>query len=298
MYELLEQDNGRNDIFSGLSEVEWRSARKVVVGSILATDMVHHFKMVSDLDIFYDANSAVLNGDKAKRRSFLSLNNSKGLILHMFMHAGDVSNPAKPFHICEVWAHRVMNEFFNQGDEEKAHGMTVSPFMDRDNTVIPQVQFNFIEFVVAPLYIGVLRIFPELNELGTNLVENQRKWLKIYMEEHPEADSGPMKTRNEQFSKKLEKILQDHRDTIASNKSKVSDATANGRPTDVLKNRSNWKKISASDPVLQTRRKSKLDATHAFKASQLRRITKSKSFRNEVKERKPTGPLMRIEASP
>ena len=46
----------------------------------------------------------------------------------------------------------MLEEFFAQGDAERAAGMAVSPMMDRHNTSYPLSQINFIEFVVAPLF--------------------------------------------------------------------------------------------------------------------------------------------------
>ncbi len=47
---------------------------------------------------------------------------------------------------------RVLEEFFAQGDRERAAGLAVSPMMDRTATSTALSQMNFIEFIVAPLY--------------------------------------------------------------------------------------------------------------------------------------------------
>lgn len=49
----------------------------------------------------------------------------------------------------------MLQEFFEQGDRERAQGMPVSPMMDRENTSPPLSQINFIEFIVAPLFAEV-----------------------------------------------------------------------------------------------------------------------------------------------
>ena len=51
------------------------------------------------------------------------------------------------------WSKRVLEEFFQQGDMEKAQGLPLSPLMDRANTALAPSQINFIEFVVAPLFL-------------------------------------------------------------------------------------------------------------------------------------------------
>ncbi len=50
------------------------------------------------------------------------------------------------------WAARVLEEFFAQGDRERAAGLPVSPMMDRAATSHALSQINFIEFIVAPLF--------------------------------------------------------------------------------------------------------------------------------------------------
>lgn len=50
------------------------------------------------------------------------------------------------------WATRILQEFFDQGDQERALGLPVSPMMDRMTASHAQIQINFIEFIVAPLF--------------------------------------------------------------------------------------------------------------------------------------------------
>lgn len=49
----------------------------------------------------------------------------------------------------------MLDEFFQQGDMERAQGLPVSPLMDRGSTSLAVSQMNFIEFVVAPLFLQV-----------------------------------------------------------------------------------------------------------------------------------------------
>ena len=51
------------------------------------------------------------------------------------------------------WSLRVLEEFFNQGDREKEEGLPVTPLCDRLTTSLPASQINFLEFIVAPLFI-------------------------------------------------------------------------------------------------------------------------------------------------
>jgi len=113
------------------------------------------------------------------------------MLLNLLLHAADISNAAKPFDICEKWAKRVMDEFFDQVDKEREKGMTVSAMFDRDSTNPYQMQCNFIEFVVGPLYIGMIKLFPELKEYGENLVENRRVWGDKWIANLEETSDDP-----------------------------------------------------------------------------------------------------------
>jgi cAMP-specific phosphodiesterase 4 len=51
--------------------------------------------------------------------------------------------------------------------------MTVSPMMDAGTTNMAMSQINFIEFVVAPLYVNFARMFPETAEMVGHLIGNR-----------------------------------------------------------------------------------------------------------------------------
>lgn len=81
----------------------------------------------------------------------LSEEKNKLFFLEVLLHCSDISNPFKPFFICEQWADLVASEFFQQGDKEAGMGLDISPMMDRSNSNLYNMQLGFIEFVVSPL---------------------------------------------------------------------------------------------------------------------------------------------------
>lgn len=56
------------------------------------------------------------------------------------LHCADLNNPAKPSEIAHVWASRIMEESFNQGDEEKKLKIDISPLGDRENVSMEKCQ--------------------------------------------------------------------------------------------------------------------------------------------------------------
>lgn len=70
----------------------------------------------------------------------------------------------------------MLAEFFSQGDKEREAGLPISPLCDRATTNRATSQINFVEFVVAPLFSLVARIFPDVGELMENTVATRQYW--------------------------------------------------------------------------------------------------------------------------
>merc|ERR1712048_1549699 len=87
------------------------------------------------------------------------LQREKILWLELFLHLADVSNPLKPFKMCQAWAWRILDEFFAQGDEEKRLNLPGGMLNDRDKINRPGSQHGFINFLVAPLVPNAVRLF-------------------------------------------------------------------------------------------------------------------------------------------
>mmetsp|Transcript_11345 Transcript_11345/g.14743 ORF Transcript_11345/g.14743 Transcript_11345/m.14743 type:complete len:870 (-) Transcript_11345:526-3135(-) len=233
IYEMLAKPH--QDIFSGLDAGEWVSARKSVIAVILGTDMVHHFQQIKKIEVFLEVNGhqfAQMANDDSYIPECMDDVANKHFLMEIFVHAADISNPAKPFKICEQWALLIMEEFFQQGDRESKEGLEISPMMDRSNTNKPTMQMNFIEFVIAPLYSGVVRLFPTLNPCLITLIDNYKQW------------GGQRKAELKQEEAKTETAdeLEKLASKIVAFENKLMDV------------------IRAPEPMLTTRRKSRLSS--------------------------------------
>ncbi|KAK9831398.1 hypothetical protein WJX81_001157 [Elliptochloris bilobata] len=192
------------DVLAALEPARWRELRRLVINAVIHTDMVHHFPMVSKIEVFYELNAAAIQsaargGDDV--HSVISADDGDGgtstpaggcvfrtaeeraMLVAMLLHCADISNASKPRHIAEKWSVRVLEEFFAQGDRERAAGLPVSPMMDRAATSHALSQINFIEFIVAPLFSQVVRVLPELRPTMQFLWENRRAWNDCYLVE-------------------------------------------------------------------------------------------------------------------
>ena len=102
---------------------DFKLFRKRMIGIILATDMARHF---NDLTNFKQAlvakniecgvnQSSIIDKESATKEF-----DSKQQLLEMTIHASDVSSQVRPFKIALVWTWLLFEEFFDQGDAEKA----------------------------------------------------------------------------------------------------------------------------------------------------------------------------------
>ncbi len=178
-YKLI-KSNEKYNIFSLMNNEEYKFIRKRMIGLVLATDMVFHFKQLEDTKNLikeYNINKGK-NREKIKENN--KLNDIQQQFLEILIHACDISNPTKTFNIYNLWANKVMSEFFRQGDKEKELGLKVSMNCDRLTTTLPQCQIGFMNYIVGPLFISIVEIFPELNFLVDNLNNNVEKYKKIH----------------------------------------------------------------------------------------------------------------------
>jgi hypothetical protein len=175
-------------ILRSLPKAIYSELRRNCVEAILHTDMVNHFAMVKDIQMMYEVNSEVMNRghspDAWPSESWqlpvalaqvFAQNDNRKLLKNMMLHLSDTSNSMKPFFICRHWAHRVLDEFFLQGDKEKDLGIPVQMSNDRNKVNRPFSQLGFIEFIVAPLAFAVARVVSPVGASAEQLVANARR---------------------------------------------------------------------------------------------------------------------------
>ena len=124
---------------------------------------------------------------------------------------GDLSNPILPPKLSEKWVKRVTDEFFDQGDQEKAMGLEASPMCDRATANIPNMQLGFIDFIITPFYSVFFKFFPESpDSLKRNIQANYEHFAKLRATEAPDE-----KEKLEERTKKLRDKFNPNVDTKA-----------------------------------------------------------------------------------
>lgn len=170
LYDVLKCEEAA--LFSNLSEQDFRLVRARVIQAILGTDMVNHFGQTKRLATIFDRYGAVRDGSVLDE-------SDRMFSIEMFVHAADISNPAKKTQPSMKWSYLVTEEFFALGDLEREMGLPVNPMNDRDSVSIPNSQIGFIEFIVFPMFLNLSKVFPNLSQAGSNMIANTQAWTEV-----------------------------------------------------------------------------------------------------------------------
>jgi len=234
-FDLL--NHSEYDVLECLSASERREVRRLMIASILATDMAVHFTLNTELQEMVQSArtragvaspvvappvpSASLYSRRSVRISGASLGASQSAVassphapllldilidkdrftvIKSLLHAADISNPVKPFELSKKWSDMVVQEFFEQGEREKAEGLPLSPNMDRQTTFQDELSLNFLDFIVGPFYFSLSPLIPKLHGVYRVMHENRNLWDRMLRERERALKPGEEKLR-EVFSK-------------------------------------------------------------------------------------------------
>ncbi|VEL13778.1 unnamed protein product [Protopolystoma xenopodis] len=108
--------------------------------AILATDLAHHLKILPKLKQLasegYQPSNPVHHN----------------LLVCLLMTSADLSDQSKDWSNAKIVSELLYQEFFRQGDLEKALGTTPAPFMDRERACIPELQISFLDSIAIPCF--------------------------------------------------------------------------------------------------------------------------------------------------
>lgn len=182
------------NILSSLSQAEYRAVRSRITLGILSTDMTGHFTMIEKFNSFLDEYSKAagvgIDGAPVPPNAPSALSEAhRGVIFNVVLHSADISNPAKPWLIQRKWSDAVLAEFFHQGDMERAKGLTISPNCDRETTDQALLSLNFVDFLVAPLFVSLRQLLPPVQVSCRIIKENRSHTETREMTSHANAIS-------------------------------------------------------------------------------------------------------------
>jgi hypothetical protein len=173
------------NFLENLDKDEIKMFRKRMVGMILSTDMAQHMQHLTQFKTRCESKgieAELANGhlfiDKTDAASTFE---TQQQLLEMAMHTCDLSYSTRTFNLVKQWVFLLFEEFFAQGDVEKATGLPISFLCDRDKTSISTNQPGFMNFIVIPLFKQVTEVLPACSIYYKGALENSEKW-KEYTE--------------------------------------------------------------------------------------------------------------------
>ncbi|XP_037307312.2 cGMP-inhibited 3',5'-cyclic phosphodiesterase 3A-like isoform X2 [Pungitius pungitius] len=217
-----------------LNHGEFKRFRFLVIEAILATDLKKHF------DFLAEFNAKV--GDDPSTGIDWSNENDRLLVCQMCIKLADINGPLKCKDLHLQWTEGIVNEFYEQGDEESSQGLPISPFMDRAAPQLAKLQESFITHIVGPL----------CNSYNSaSLIPG--RWVEPNPEEEEEEEEEPESAENEE---------DDEEDTAEEDTSTSSEASQKGTSKNrrkvfcqityhLLENHEMWKKVIAEEAQQQ-----------------------------------------------
>ncbi|CEM12202.1 unnamed protein product [Vitrella brassicaformis CCMP3155] len=140
-FEVLRTDDC--NIMQGREPEEWRAFRSAVIDMILETDMNKHFESISKFKV------RIQNDDF----DIVTRSEDRFLTAKMCVKAADIGHSTKEWNLHYAWSQKVTEEFFEQGDEELARGLPVSPLCDRSKMdEVPKSQSGFLQYVCLDIF--------------------------------------------------------------------------------------------------------------------------------------------------
>eukprot|EP00112_Aurelia_sp_Birch-Aquarium-sp1_P010606 Seg226.4 transcript_id=Seg226.4/GoldUCD/mRNA.D3Y31 product="putative 3' 5'-cyclic phosphodiesterase pde-5" protein_id=Seg226.4/GoldUCD/D3Y31 len=207
------QHEGHN-IFGHLNSTEYKQVLGFIKDCILATDLATFF-----------GNKARL-GEIVSNEGFQVDNQMhRKLLRAVAMTGGDLSACAKPWQIQYETVKVIFQEFYAQGDEEKALGRTPLPMMDRNTAdKLPQHQIGFLVGICIPCYDLLFRIMPGCKPLVDGAKKNLSKWKDMVNKVKEDRESQAERERERNAEKQNEKSsLSDSSEKSTSRSSSMDD---------------------------------------------------------------------------
>jgi len=161
-----------SDFLAHLPTSKRRRVRKLVIELVMGTDMAKGGKILKSFNSAFSAEGSVPSTIPASE-------NDAVLLLQMAMKCADLGHLALTWDLHVKWVGRLEEEFFAQGDSEKALGHSVSFLMDRDQPGCSKTQMGFFQFVVFPLFRSLVAVAPRAQPVLDAVTANYHRWQSL-----------------------------------------------------------------------------------------------------------------------
>merc|ERR1712130_254604 len=189
--------NNNSNILCNMTKTQKKRFRKVLIESVLATDMSQHSLHSETLEKLVEKYENVEKLEEITEREKFS-----NQFLPIALHTADLGNLCKEIKYYNEWVDRLMNEFFNQGDKERELNISPISFLcDRFKVNIHSGQVGFINFVIRPWFTKFGRLLSEdsHNKLFLNLLNENLKYMQERAKQTKDAQDEIKKNEKQQI---------------------------------------------------------------------------------------------------
>ncbi|CAL8097274.1 unnamed protein product [Calicophoron daubneyi] len=160
------QQKGHN-IFKHFKDATYRNILGVIKHAILSTDLANFWGAKAKLEGILDSDKGVDWSDQSDRMA----------VIGMALPTCDLCAMYKPWDIQVKIVMLIVQEFWAQGDEEKAFKNKPLSMMDRDEAAqVSNAQVGFIKGICIPCFSTIARVWPSLQVLVDTVTDNMEKW--------------------------------------------------------------------------------------------------------------------------
>ncbi|CAO3703431.1 unnamed protein product [Rhizopus stolonifer] len=171
LFQLLKK-HGFDAYLGGVESSRYKDFRKLVITSILATDMSLHGDYVTKIE---EQNKRLMDSEP-KDWDEARIMEERLLFCSGLIKCADISNVARPFSRAFEWAKILVEEFACQGDLEKQLGFPVIAMNDRAKIVLEDSQIGFIKFVALGLFESMHGYMQDLSFPVEHIKRNLKIW--------------------------------------------------------------------------------------------------------------------------
>ncbi|GAM82596.1 hypothetical protein ANO11243_005780 [Dothideomycetidae sp. 11243] len=152
--------------------------RKLMITSILATDMGLHFKYMKEMGLLQEkiaAAQSTADGWVPKVSD-----ETRDLVCGLLIKCADISNVARKYACAAQWARVLTDEFANQGAMERELNLPTclfgGPPDPNDFLKLAESQLGFMNIFARPLFEGISAVLPEMRFTLAELSTNKAIW--------------------------------------------------------------------------------------------------------------------------
>lgn len=169
-----------NNVFQGADATTAAELMAHVEAVILATDLANHFKSRGVFRQELASNPGGYDRGNAAHRL---------LLIDAVVTSCDLCATSFPQEVSVPVVHGVFQEFFDQGDEEKALGHPPGVSFVKEGASVARLQRDFVDAIPEQAYRNLVDFFPQLKPLHDRVLANRKAWDDVVKAE-TEAAAG------------------------------------------------------------------------------------------------------------